>query len=436
MASQRECIRRIARAVLAGPRNEEALLDRLDALRERGRRPRWLRQLCLRLALWLSVREGRVRVSEVGEFLRADPYFRRAWIKGQWNLKPVPVPKAMTPSPGAPESWEVPPILEIEQLSAVLQAHPRDLEWLAHSWNREHYLYRWYRKAHSGEGRLIEIPKPMLKRVQRHLLHQVLDRIPPHEAAHGFRTGHSVHSYVAEHTGKDVVLRMDLKDFFPSITGARVRSLFLTAGYPDTMAGYLTALVTNRTPHKVIMENPHASTSRADQSHQYLAAHLPQGSPTSPLLANLCAFHLDCRLARLAQTAGTAYTRYADDLLFSANGEFARRVEAFSTRVSAIILEEGFHNNFRKTRIMRSSQRQSAGGIVLNAHPNLCRQEFDTLKAILTNCQRTGPAEQNLDHHPDFRAHLQGRIAWATAIHSQRGAKLQRLFDQVDWSGS
>ncbi|MDI9654127.1 RNA-directed DNA polymerase, partial [Burkholderia cenocepacia] len=67
-------------------------------------------------------------------------------------------------------------------------------------------------------------------------------------------------------------------------------------------------------------------------------------------------------------------------------------------------------------RRMRRGTRQQLAGVVVNRHPNLSRDAFDRLKAILTNCIRRGPASQNRDAHPDFRAHLAGRVAHATAL--------------------
>ena len=80
----------------------------------------------------------------------------------------------------------------------------------------------------------------------------------------------------------------------------------------------------------------------------YRRPHLPQGAPTSPALANLCAFRLDRRLSGLAEAAGARYTRYADDLAFSGDVPFGRMAERFSVQVAAIVAEEGFSVAARK----------------------------------------------------------------------------------------
>ena len=103
------------------------------------------------------------------------------------------------------------------------------------------------------------------------------------------------------------------------------------------------------------------------------------GAPTSPSLANLCAFRLDLRLAGLARALGATYTRYADDLAFSGGEDLARVIERLSVRVAAIALEEGFSIQLRKTRVMRRGARQHLAGVVVYQHPFLEGSEFDTL---------------------------------------------------------
>ena len=120
----------------------------------------------------------------------------------------------------------------------------------------------------------------------------------------------------------------------------------------------------------------------------YAKPHLPQGAPTSPSIANLCAYRLDCRLSALADTAGAIYTRYADDLAFSGDTDFARVAKRFQLHASATAMEEGFRVHHRKTRIMRRGVCQRLAGIILNEHPNLPRNDMDRLKATLMNCIR------------------------------------------------
>jgi RNA-directed DNA polymerase len=161
--------------------------------------------------------------------------------------------------------------------------------------------------------------------------------------------------------------------------------------------------------------------------------HLPQGAPTSPALANVCAFRADCRLTGLARSAGAEYTRYADDLAFSGGEEFARGIERFSTHVAAVLFEEGFTVNHRKTRIMRQGVRQRLAGLVVNQRMNVMRSDFDRLKATLNNCVRLGAESQNRAAHAHFRAHLIGRIGWVESINPAKGQRLRALFDQIAW---
>jgi hypothetical protein len=135
------------------------------------------------------------------------------------------------------------------------------------------------------------------------------------------------------------------------------------------------------------------------------------------------------RLAALARAFDAEYTRYADDLVFS--GDFAP--DRLVALVTAIARAEGFAVRPDKTRVMRRSARQRVTGVVVNERPNLPRDAYDRLKATLTNCVRHGPADQNRDAVPDWRAHLLGRVAWAEHVNAARGARLRALFDRIRW---
>jgi RNA-directed DNA polymerase len=101
--------------------------------------------------------------------------------------------------------------------------------------------------------------------------------------------------------------------------------------------------------------------------------------------------------------------------------------------VERIAGSEGLRVQPAKTRIRRGFQRQEVTGIVVNDHPNLLRADYDRLRAVLHNAARHGPAGQNRDGHADFRAHLLGRIAWATQLNPGRGQRLAAAFDAIEW---
>jgi RNA-directed DNA polymerase len=332
--------------------------------------------------------------------------------------------------------WPVPPIPTLGDLQEFLRLDAGTLAWFADAkgWERHvadeplrHYRYRWSAKARGG-ARLIEEPKPLLKQFQRRMLHQILEPIPLHPAAHGFRRGHSVLTHAACHAGHAAVVRFDLEAFFASVSAGRVFGLFRTAGYPEAVAHALTALTTNVVPRAVSRAAPDPLL------RQRLATpHLPQGAPTSPAIANLLAFNLDRRLSGLAEVNGAAYSRYADDLTFSGRHRLWRTTPQLTRLVEEIVTEEGFRLNAAKTSRRARGERQLVTGLVVNAHPNVRRTEYDVLKAIVHNARRTGGPAQNRDQHPHFRTHLQGRIAWVEHVHPVHGARLRADFERIDW---
>jgi hypothetical protein len=400
-------------------------------------------------------RGTRPRRREVVAFLRRDEGLQRACAKHGDELKIsgwLAASSEMLPAPKALH-WRIPVVASEGALAGWLGVSAGELEWFADlkrlsARRREeklrHYSYRILAKNFASV-RLIESPKPRLKQIQRKILTDILDAIPAHPAAHGFVRGRSIKTFAAPHVGKCVVLRMDLRDFFPSLQIGRVQALFRMAGYPERVADLLGGLCTNAAPRDVwstaSKDAPCSADSFAidplalfDARHRYAWMHLPQGAPTSPALANLCAYRVDCRLSGLAQAADAVYTRYADDLAFSGNEAFDRCVERFAAQAAAILLEEGFEVHHRKTRIMRRGVRQYLAGVVTNERVNVVRADFDRLKATLTNCLKHGPVSQNRERHPDFRGHLAGRVAFVAMINPQKGARLRRIFAQIEWT--
>ncbi|HEY9022664.1 MAG TPA: reverse transcriptase family protein, partial [Burkholderiaceae bacterium] len=297
----------------------------------------------------------------------------------------------------------------------------------------QHYRYHLLAKRRGG-WRLLEEPQPHLMALQRRLLDDLLDRIPPHQAACGYARERSVLDHARAHRGQAVVLKFDLQDFFASVRASRVHALFATLGYPAPVARELAALCTTATPEPVLRRMHEDGQLSWPQLQRLRDPHLPQGAPTSPALANLCAFRFDLRLDGLAHALGARYTRYADDIVLSGDRalrDASPRIEAWVARIA---IEEGFALNHRKTRCLVAAQRQTVCSIVVNRHPNLPRAEFDRLKAILHRCATQGPAAQNREARADWREHLRGRVAWAEQVNPQKAQRLRRLFEQIDWS--
>lgn len=373
-------------------------------------------------------------LSELARWIYAHELFHDA------RKDQLPIVHYSTPSPEMTESpWRVPALATTRELATWIGFGLDALEVLADrrgisrastDQRARHYRYAWIPKA-SGGHRLVEAPKWRLRTAQRRVLDGILEVIPPHDAAHGFREGRSVVTFAQQHVGRAVVLRVDLQAFFTSVFAARVVGILRTAGYPEEVSRTLAALCTHRTPSDVLAGGPERDPIDLARLR---TPHLPQGAPTSGALANLAAYRLDLRVAGLARKIGATYARYADDLVLSGDRELARAAPALVARLAAIATEEGFALNFRKTRVMTQRARQRITGIVVNEKLSAPRAEVERLRAILHNCRRHGPATQNRDGHTDFRSHLLGRVAWIHSLDPSKGARLRAIFEQVRWS--
>ena len=431
----------LADTFLAGGADFESLMH--GAQWVFGRQWPWMSGLCNRVMKITGEHFHDFSRAELAAIITSYKEYSDAW---RAESPPHILRYCLTPAPSHERpDWvrqlALPALRSVADVATWLNITPSELNWFAGKWRHDfphpnplrHYHYRWVKKQ-SGGLRLIETPKIRLRAMQRHILKKLLNRVLPHDAAHGFRQGRSCFTHAAAHAGKHVVMRMDIKDFFPSIPAGRVHALFAKLGYSDAVARQLAGLCTHITPGVVLNDrNVRQHLSYAERQ-PFRSAHLPQGAPTSPALANLCAFRLDLRLEALADAMGARYTRYADDLTFSGDRKFSTCIHRFHIQVAAIALEEGFVINIRKTRIMRAATRQQVTGLVVNQHPNLPRKRFDQIKAILTNCARLGPASQNHSAQPDFRAYLQGLVSYAAMVNPHRGNLLQTLYRRIVWN--
>ncbi|MFG1795438.1 reverse transcriptase family protein [Nocardia sp. NPDC049149] len=340
------------------------------------------------------------------------------------QLEPVPNELRF----GAPE------LPDTGAVARMLNLTPDELDWFADhgGWlrrTREPLAHYRYRRIPKKDGvRLVEAPKPRLREMQRTIARRILAGIPAHPSCHGFEKGASAATFAAPHARAAVVVRLDLRHFFPSIGVARVRGVFRACGYHENVATVLADLCTTATAIRALTGLDH------EQASLLRAPHLAQGAPTSPRLANLIARNLDRRVSGYARRHGLTYTRYADDLALS--GPADTDIEAMIWALTQIIEDEGFEVHRDKTSVRRPHQRQVLAGLVVNDRPAVARENYDALRALLHNCLRTGAAAQNRNAHPNFRAHVYGSIAWIGATSPTRRQKLLDMARRVDWTQS
>jgi hypothetical protein len=278
----------------------------------------------------------------------------------------------------------------------------------------EHYL-RFAVPKRSGGERIILAPKKRLKAVQRRLLNLLVSRLPVSEHAHGFRPGRSVRTAAAPHVGRRVVLRLDLQDFFPSVTFARVRGLLVALGYGYPVATTLAVLMTEAERQPVEIDGVLYHVPVTPRS-------CPQGAPTSPGLCNAVLLRLDRRLAGLASCHGFAYTRYADDLTFSGDGD-RKAVGALLAAAGRIVAAEGFRMNREKTRVMSLGRRQEVCGVTVNRDLGLSRRERRRLRAELHHL-----AQERAAGRPDpaGEERARGRLAYLSMLNPEQARTIER----------
>jgi len=262
-------------------------------------------------------------------------------------------------------------------------------------------------KKRSGGAREISAPTIILKQCQKWILRNILEKPPVPGCVQGFVSKRSILTNAALHVGSQVVVNVDVKDFFPSIRWGQVFNLFRHLGYAKKVAFYLTKLTT-------------------------LNGVLPQGAPTSPMISNHVAGHLDARLMGLTRREGCAYSRYADDLTFSGRSD----VVSLLPLVDKILKEEGFALNKGKTRIMRSNRQQEVTGLVVNNKPAVKRSHRRWLRQQVYYFGRFGLDDcraRTRTIRKNARDFFYGHALFLRMVDRAKGNAVLEDLDSIDW---
>jgi RNA-directed DNA polymerase len=276
----------------------------------------------------------------------------------------------------------------------------------------------------TGGLRPISAPMPRLKRAQRWVLAEILDKVELHPAAHGFRKGRSIVTNATPHVGAEVVLNLDVEQFFPTISRRRIKGVFRSLGYGEHVATILSLICSEPEIREVELDGRVFHVARGERA-------LPQGAPSSPAITNILCRGLDARLARIAEGLGFRYTRYADDMTFSASGPGAEDVGRLLRRVRFVVEREGFRVHPDKTRVLRKGRQQEVTGLVVNRRVNVARGTLRRFRATLYQIERDGPAGKRWGAGPDVLSAIEGFANFVAMVDPERGGELRRRVGRV-----
>lgn len=313
---------------------------------------------------------------------------------------------------------ELPPIDGPVKLAEAMGLTLPELRWLC--FHREAATHLHYQRftipKRDGSERAIWAPMPKLKAAQRWILRNVVEKLPVHGQSHGFMAARSIATNAAAHTGSKVVIKVDLSDFFPTVTIRRVKGIFRRAGYRDPIAT-LMALLCTEAPREIVEH---------EGKKYYVALGprcLPQGAPTSPGLTNTLCLRLDRRLQGLAKRLGWRYTRYADDLTFSLpEGHKGKpKIGVLLGSIGRIAADEGFRVHPKKTHVARKGQRQKVTGLVVNGAgaPRVPRETKRQMRAAIHNLAKGKGLKPG-----ETVARIRGFAAYIHMTDARLGAKL------------
>jgi retron-type reverse transcriptase len=320
----------------------------------------------------------------------------------------------------------LPNVSTAEKLAESMGIKVSELRFL--SYNRtiskiSHYR-RFYIPKKTGGKRLISTPMPRLKEAQYWILENILNKIELHNAAHGFITKKSIVTNAQPHVKAEVVINIDLKDFFPSITYPRVKGLFQKLGYSEQVATILGLICTE----------PDCDLIELDGETYYAAGterFLPQGAPTSPAVTNIICKKLDARVQGIANKYKFTYTRYADDLTFSASGEAVKETKTLLAMLRKIIKEESLTLHPDKLRVLRKGARKEVTGITVNDKPSVNPKELHKFRALLFQIEKDGVAGKHWKGSPHLLPSIKGYASFVNMVDPAKGKPLMERVNAI-----
>lgn len=337
------------------------------------------------------------------------------------------------------QSLNLPVVFTLGHLASICGV-PYD--WLDKVVKRRTDPYRVFRiRKRSGGYRQICVPHEYLLRVQRWLHGAILKNRRVHSISTAFAPGCDHYTNAQLHSSAKWLVKIDIASFFESVSDRQVYQVFRGIGYPALMAFQFTRLCTRvAAGSRKYRQRRWRSHKRATYSRfgHTEVGHLPQGAPTSPMLANLVCLQLDPKLQECASQYGCTVTRYADDIVFSALELGRGSASDIIKKTAAILGSLGFVRRHGKTHVATPGSRRTVTGLLVDRDkPRISKEYREKIclhlyhartKTIPEHCRR-----RKFRSLVGFRAHLDGLITYAEHVEPTFGAKCRAQFQALPW---
>jgi len=335
---------------------------------------------------------------------------------------------------------ELPVILSLKHLALRTgNQHP----YLRQIIERKVIPYRHFNiRKRLGGHRQISVPEYHLMQVQGWINKYILNCAQVDHSAYAFKKGSSIVGCASKHTGARWLIKIDIQDFFHSISEIQVYRVFREMGYIPLVAFELTRLCTWPFNGNQLRPPNWCNQKIARKSFPYGGGKigcLPQGAPTSPALSNAVMRETDRELKIIADKSNLRYTRYSDDIVFSRRGDMTRNeaVEIIAD-ASRTLQAQGLVVNRKKTAIIPPGARKIVLGLIVNGStPRLPRAFHDLLRQHLYYLEKFGPVEhmkrRKFKSVLGLRLHVRGLIAFAHMVEPTYADETLARFNSIEW---
>ena len=319
-------------------------------------------------------------------------------------------------------------------------------------------------KKRTGGWRRINVPEFGLLRVQKYIDRHILSKIPASPYSYAFesrnlikkclnKSNSPIADCATQHLGCRWLIKIDLRHFFESLSEMQVYRVFAEAGYNNLVSFELARLCTkvlSATAKKYSKANWKSGRPSWVDGNSYprysfyidkykRIGHLPQGAPTSPRLSNLIVRKLDIEIAKVVDSYGLTYTRYADDMTFSTgSNSFSKKQGCdFINKIYSLLPKHGLRPHPQKAQIVPPGARKIVLGLLVDGdNVRLTKQFRSNLECHLYYCVKdpiSHSTNRGFASVLGLKNYINGLLAYAKQVDSDYVKKIRLDIGKPEW---